>query len=277
MENKTQSDAAPHELRQVKVADYTLEYYWTGPRIGRGPVLVFLHEGLGSAGLWHDFPHQLAHVTRLPALVYSRYGYGGSDVLRSERTPEYMHHEALHLLPALRHVFELDDVILVGHSDGASIALIHAGDGRWPVRALALEAPHVFVEDITISQIETLAEAYRDSGLRQRIARHHTDGDRTFWGWNRIWLDPRFRTWNIERSLVGIDCPVFAVQGEDDEYGSVRQLEILRERCGGIVETLLLPNCQHAPHRDQGSIVCRRMGEFLQRCLTRRGNATGNR
>lgn len=244
-----------------------LEYFWTRARRGREPVLVFLHEGLGSAGLWRDFPAQLGAASTLPGLVYSRYGYGASDVLAGERAVTYMHEEALGSLPELRERLGLDDVILVGHSDGASIALIHASAGRWPVRALVLEAPHVFVEDLTIASIEAAAQAYANSTLAARIAKHHRDGARTFLGWNRIWRDPAFRSWNIEACLPGITCPTLVIQGEDDEYGTLRQVGSIADRSSGPVETLLLPDCRHAPHRDQPAVVRERAADFVRRSL----------
>ncbi len=201
--------------------------------------------------------------------MYSRYGYGGSAVLTGERAVTYMHEEALHSLPELREKLGLDDVILVGHSDGASIALIHAAAGRWPVRSLILEAPHVFVEDLTIASIAKAARAYVDSTLAARMAKHHLDGAKTFLGWNRIWLDPDFRRWNIEECLPAIACPVLVVQGEDDEYGTMLQVDSVAERCSGPVETLMLPNCRHSPHRDQPEIVRERAAGFIRRCLAR--------
>ena len=254
-------------LQSVVAAGHRLEYFWTGER-GKGePVLIFLHEGLGSAGLWRDFPAQLSVASRLPGLVYSRYGYGGSDVLAGERAVSYMHEEALDSLPELREKLDLDDVILVGHSDGASIALIHAAAGRWPVRSLILEAPHVFVEDLTVASIEKAAKAYVNSTLAGRIAKHHLDGAKTFLGWNRIWLEPAFRTWNIEEFLPAITCPVLVVQGDDDEYGTSLQVESVAERCSGPVETLMLPDCRHSPHRDQPEIVRERAAQFIRRYL----------
>ena len=259
--NTTNSPVFEH----VEVAGQRLEYYWSRPRVKGEPVLVFLHEGLGSAGLWRDIPAQLGARTGLPALVYSRCGYGGSAALVGQRTVEYMHHEALEVLPALRDALSLDDVILVGHSDGASISLIHAGAGQWPVRGLMLMAPHVFVEDITIAGIEDARVAYETTDLLARIGRRHTDGEATFRGWNDIWLDPDFRDWNIEASLPGITAPVLVLQGEGDEYGSALQLEAIAAQAGGPVDTLLIPDCRHSPQRDQPEAVLTAMAEFVVR------------
>jgi len=230
-------------------------------------VLVFLHEGLGSAGLWRDFPAQLGARTGLPALVYSRFGYGGSDVLIDQRTIEYMHREALEVLPALREALGLDDVILVGHSDGGSISLIHAGAGRWLVRGLMLMAPHVFVEDVTIAGIEDAKLAYETTDLPVRIGRRHTDGEATFRGWNDIWLNPAFRDWNIESFLPGIAAPVLVLQGEGDEYGSALQLEAIAAQTGGRVEMLLIPDCRHSPQRDQPEVVLDAMAVFVEKAI----------
>jgi len=196
-------------------------------------------------------------------LVYSRYGYGGSDVLDEPRSVDYMHHEALNVLPALRAKLGLDNPVLIGHSDGASIALIHAGAGSWPVRALALEAPHVFVEDESITGIQAAKTAYETTALPLNLARHHTDADKCFFGWNDIWLDPAFRSWNIESSLATIRCPTLVIQGEDDEYGTSAQLAAIRDQVTGQVETRTLKACRHSPHRDQPAATLDAITGFL--------------
>ena len=250
-------------VQHVIAAGHRLEYFWTRERRNHEPVLIFLHEGLGSAALWRDFPAQLARATGLPGLVYSRYGHGASDVLAGDRAVTYMHDEALVSLPELRSELALDDVILVGHSDGASIALIHAAAADLPVRSVILEAPHVVVEDLTIASIENAAKAYMNSSLAERIARHHADGARTFFGWNRIWLDPAFRSWSIDEYLPNVRCPALVVQGTDDEYGTLLQVDRIKRRCSGPVETFVLSDCRHAPHRDRPETVLRRMTEFI--------------
>ncbi|MDE0710577.1 MAG: alpha/beta hydrolase [Rhodospirillales bacterium] len=254
-------------VQHVVAAGHRLEYFWTRERRNREPVLIFLHEGLGSAALWRDFPTQLARATGLPGLVYSRYGHGASDVLEDGRAVTYMHDEALMSLPELRNELALDDVILVGHSDGASIALIHAAAADLPVRSVILEAPHVVVEDLTIASIEHAAEAYMNSALADRIARHHADGAKTFFGWNRIWLDPAFRSWSIEEHLPNVRCPVLVVQGMDDEYGTLLQVDRIVQRCSGPVQTFVLPDCRHAPHRDHPETVLGRMTKFIEQSL----------
>jgi pimeloyl-ACP methyl ester carboxylesterase len=227
------------------------------------PSLIFLHEGLGSVALWRDFPAKLAAKTGAATVVYSRYGYGKSDPIAAPHAPDYMHKEALEALPELRQKLGLENPILIGHSDGASIALIHAGSGRWPVRALILEAPHVFVEDVTIASIETAKEVYRNTDLRERLARYHADPDSAFRGWNDIWLHPDFRRWNIERVLPGVRCPVLAIQGADDEYGTLAQIDAIERGVRSRFERLVLPNCKHSPHRDQEVATLAAMADFI--------------
>jgi pimeloyl-ACP methyl ester carboxylesterase len=229
------------------------------------PTLILLHEGLGSIALWRDFPTKLVQATSCPAVVYSRWGYGRSDALAGPRNLDYMHREALDTLPELRAELGLDDAILVGHSDGASIALIHAGSGRWPVRALVLEAPHVFVEDVSVASIEAARRAYETTDLRQRLARYHADVDSAFLGWNDIWLDADFRAWTIEAVLPGVRCPVLAIQGADDEYGTLKQLDAIERGVAGPFERLVLPECKHSPHRDQEETVLAAMARFIAR------------
>jgi pimeloyl-ACP methyl ester carboxylesterase len=217
------------------------------------PTILFLHEGLGSVAMWRDFPDKLAAATGAPALVYSRCGYGKSDALIGDRGVDYMHDEALTVLPQLREALGLDDVVLLGHSDGASIALIHAGAGKWPVRGLILEAPHVFVEDFTIASIAAAKHGYETTDLRDRLRRYHDDVDGAFWGWNKIWLDPAFRTWNIEEYMSGVRCPTLAIQGIDDEYGTPAQLDAVARGIAGPFTPVMLADCGHSPHRTQAA------------------------
>jgi pimeloyl-ACP methyl ester carboxylesterase len=248
----------------LTAAGHRLEYERLPGRPG-APTLILLHEGLGSVALWRDFPQKLAQATGAPLVVYSRYGYGQSDALAAPRGPRYMHEEALESLPVLRQALALDDVILIGHSDGASIALIHAGSGNWPVRALVLEAPHVFVEAMNLASIEAARSAYATTDLRPRLARYHADVDSAFRGWNDAWLTPEFRDWNIEEYLPGITCPVLAIQGADDEYGTPAQLEAIARGVKGSFEPLVLRHCKHSPHRDQEAAVLEAMAEFVER------------
>jgi pimeloyl-ACP methyl ester carboxylesterase len=227
--------------------------------------LIFLHEGLGSAAAWRDFPARLAAETGARAIIYSRLGYGKSDPVKLPRWPDYMHRAALEELPALRQALGIANPILIGHSDGGSIALIHAGAGRWPVRALILEAPHVFVEDISIAGIEAAKRAYDAGELKPRLARVHDHVESMFRGWNDIWLSHAFRNWNIESSLPTISCPVLAIQGANDQYGTLAQIAAIQRGVGGRFEKLVLANCGHAPHRDQEAPTREAMAGFIAR------------
>ena len=231
---------------------------------GPGRTLVFLHEGLGSVAMWRDFPLKAAQATGCAAIVYSRYGYGQSDVLREPRAVDYMHREALDVLPELLHKIEVPDPVLVGHSDGGSIALIHAA-AHSAVRGLVVMAPHVFVEDLSVASIAEAKTAFETTDLPQKLGRYHADAAKTFWGWNDIWLHPDFRAWNIEEVLPGIRCPMLAIQGFDDEYGTMAQLEAIARRAGGPVELLRLASCRHSPHRDQPAVVIEAMSRFVDR------------
>jgi pimeloyl-ACP methyl ester carboxylesterase len=228
------------------------------------PPLVLLHEGLGSVALWRDFPNLLAAATGCRTITYSRQGYGMSDRLAEPRPVDYMYREAREILPQVIDALSIDDPVLIGHSDGASIAMIYAGDGRWQTRALVLMAPHVFVEDVTIAGIAAAKAAYQSTDLRERLARYHGDVDDAFWGWNNIWLNPEFRQWNIENTLGGIRCPILMIQGSDDEYGTLAQFERIR---AGVSTTqiteLVLPDCRHSPHRDQPAATLRAITDFV--------------
>lgn len=214
------------------------------------PTLVFLHEGLGSISLWRDFPQRVVAATGCSAVVYSRYGYGNSAVLQSAHGVDYMHREAREALPELLDKLGIERPVLIGHSDGASIAIIHAGSG-FSVRGVVLLAPHVFVEDISIASIAQANVAFETTDLPSKLARHHADATKTFYGWNDVWLHPDFRSWNIERFLPSIRCPVLAIQGSDDEYGTMAQLEAIGAQVGGPCELVELADCKHSPHRDQ--------------------------
>lgn len=249
----------------MRAAAKRLEYRWIGPGPSGAPTLVLLHEGLGSVSHWRDFPDRLAEATGCGVLVYSRAGYGASDPADLPLPVSYMHREATEALPAVLRALEVRDAVLVGHSDGASIALIHAAQcSESPVRALVLEAPHVFVEEISVRSIAEAAEAFRRTDLRARLERHHgRNVDGAFWGWNRVWLDPDFRHWNIEALLPRVRCPVLVVQGREDPYGTLAQVEAIRRQAGGPVETLVLDGCGHAPHRDHPERVLAAMTEFV--------------
>jgi len=228
------------------------------------PTLVLLHEGLGSISMWRDFPNRLAHATVAHVVVYSRYGYGGSDALSGPRAVRYMHDEALVTLPQLLDALGIERPILVGHSDGASIALIHAGGANRPLTGVVAMAPHVLVEDISIRSIEAARVGYETTDLRTKLARYHADVDSAFRGWNDIWLHPDFRAWNIESYLPSISCPVLAVQGEDDEYGTMDQLARI-EQAVRDVDIVKLTDCRHSPHRDQLDAVLGAISRFVDR------------
>jgi pimeloyl-ACP methyl ester carboxylesterase len=251
----------------LQAGGHRLEYHFLRPEgapdAGRAP-LVFLHEGLGSVALWKDFPAQVVSATGAPALVYSRYGYGKSDRLAGARGVDYMHREALEVLPELLDTLSIRNPVLIGHSDGASIALIHAGSGSRPVRGLVLMAPHVFVEDITVKSIAEAKIAFENTGLPAKLARYHDDAESTFRGWNDIWLHPDFRRWNIEEYVPRIACPVLAIQGEDDEYGTMDQLARIAKGARDV-ELVKLEDCRHSPHRDQPDAVLEAIARFVDR------------
>jgi pimeloyl-ACP methyl ester carboxylesterase len=247
----------------ITIGGHRLEYERIAGTRSGVPTLVFLHEGLGSLALWKDFPAEVSTRTGAPALVYSRYGYGNSDPIAAPRRVDFMHEEALESLPALLGALGIENPILIGHSDGASIALIHAGTGRWPVRGLILEAPHVFVEELTVKSIAAARDLYRTTDLKQRLERYHADPESAFWGWNDIWLDPAFRSWNIEAALPGVACPVLTIQGADDEYGTLAQLDAIGRGVRGSVERLVLAQCKHSPHRDQPAVTLAAIARFI--------------
>jgi len=230
----------------------------------RRPTLVFLHEGLGSVAMWRDFPGRLAHATNCDAFIYSRYGYGRSEPLAAAHTVRYMHDEALVALPKLLDGWGVERPILVGHSDGGSIALIHAGGSGRAVMGLVLMAPHVLVEDISVASIAAARMAYETTDLRTRLARYHADVDSAFRGWNDIWLHPDFRAWNIEEYLPRVTCPVLAIQGADDEYGTMDQLARI-ERGVADTDLVALSDCRHSPHRDQPEAVIEVVRRFIDR------------
>jgi pimeloyl-ACP methyl ester carboxylesterase len=225
--------------------------------------LVLLHEGLGSVGLWRDFPADLHAATGRRVLAFSRHGHGRSEPPRRPRTPAFFHEEALDVLPALLPRLDASAPILVGHSDGASIALIHAAYHQ--VTGLALIAPHVVVEDVTIEAIRATRERYERGGLRERMARHHDDPDAAFRGWCDVWLDPAFRAWSIESEAQGVTAPVLLVQGSADPYGTVDQIDRIQARVRGRAERLVLEGAGHSPHLEQPQAVLRAIAAFSAR------------
>ncbi len=218
------------------------------------PTIVMLHEGLGSIAMWKDFPEQLAQATGFRLLVYSRYGHGKSERLAEKRSVDFMHHEAKVVLPELLRQFEIRQPILLGHSDGASITIIYAGTRPQQVRALILEAPHVFVEDVSIQSIANMRTQFESTDLPQKLARYHDHVEEVFRGWDNIWLDPDFRQWNIEEYLAPITCPVLVIQGENDEYGTLAQVQAI-QRLIPATQMRILPRCGHSPHRDHQALT----------------------
>lgn len=226
---------------------------------------MLLHEGLGSAAMWKRVPAQLAELTGCAVVTYSRYGNGFSQVLEEPRAVSYMHDEALEALPDVLDAFEVRDAVLVGQSDGASIALIYAGEIGTRLRGVVAEAPHVFVEDVSVQSIAQSKVAYESTDLPARLGRYHEDAGRTFYGWNDIWLHPEFRSWNVRDSVRKIHVPLLLVQGVDDEYGTGAQLDAIQKDAEQArVDTLYLARCGHAPHRDRPDMVLPAIAGFVR-------------
>jgi pimeloyl-ACP methyl ester carboxylesterase len=243
-----------------------LEYRMIGPRPDAAPTIVMLHEGLGCVGLWGDFPDKLQTATGAGVFVYSRAGYGRSSPVKLPRPLTFMHEEAREVLPKVLSAIGFRRGLLLGHSDGASIAAIYAGsvqDHR--VRGLVLIAPHFFTEDMGIAEIARAQEAYATTDLRQKLARWHADVDNAFRGWNDAWLDPAFRSWDITEPLAYIRVPVLIVQGEDDQYGTQRQIEVAQEECYCPVEVALYRGVRHSPHREAPALLLASVSEFAGR------------
>ena len=240
---------SPTGFLHIGVSD--LEYRMIGPAPTDAPTIVMLHEGLGSVGLWGDFPERLQAATGAGVFAYSRAGYGTSSPAKLPRPLDYMHIEAHEVLPKLLDAIGFQRGLLLGHSDGASIAAIYAGslaDHR--ISGVVMIAPHFVVEDISVVSIAEIKTAYETTALRSKLERWHRDVDNAFYGWNGAWLDPKFRDWDISEYLAYIRVPVAIVQGADDQYGTIRQIEIAQEECYCPVEATLIPGAGHAPHRE---------------------------
>src|SRR5437016_11537463 len=252
----------------LTIGSSDVEYRMIGPAPDRAPTIGMLHEGLGSAALWGDFPDRLQAATSAGVFVYSRAGYGASSPVNRPRPLDYMHIEALEVLPKLLGQMGFRRGLLVGHSDGASIAAIYAGgvqDHR--VQGIALIAPHFIVEDISVASIAATKTAYETSGLKSKLARWHRDVDNAFYGWNGAWLDPKFRSWDISEYLAYIRVPVAILQGVDDEYGTLRQVEIAQEECYCPVDVTVIPGAGHAPHREAPGLTLDAVQEFANLVL----------
>ena len=242
-----------------------IEYNWIGADRSPFPTVVFLHEGLGSISMWRDFPQRFCDEHGFRGLVFSRYGYGQSTPrpLDAHLRPDYLHDQAHEALPALLSALGVERPWLFGHSDGGSIALLYGARFPEKVSGLVVMAPHIFVEDITIDGIRKARDAYLQTDLKSRLARHHRDPESVFLGWNDGWLDPAFRAWNIEPELPKITCPVLAIQGEGDEYGTLEQIYGI-ERQAPHARALPIAQCGHSPHKDQPDAVIRAAGEFIK-------------
>lgn len=252
-------------MPELTVGGHRLEYQWIPGRRRRAPTLVFLHECLGCIELWRDLPERITAKTGCGAVVYSRYGSGRSDPLQEPRTDTYLHTEALETLPDVLEQLDVTDPLLIGHSDGATIALMYAGSGRWPVRGLVAMAPHVFVEDVTIAGIEHRKADFVASAMTARLGRYHTDPVSTFNGWCDTWLKPSFRNWNIEAYVAGITCPVLLIQGHDDEYATMAQLDAIERAVSGPTTRLELTDCGHVPFRDHPESVIGAICDFINK------------
>lgn len=254
----------------LRIAGKSLEFRRIEGAI-REPAIVFLHEGLGSIALWKDFPDRVCARTGCPGVVYSRYGNGFSEVLQGPRDARYMHSEALDALPELLAALDLHRPVLYGHSDGASIALIFAAAYPESVSALVLEAPHVFVEPLSINSISEIGKVFSEGMLRERMSRYHADVDRTFFGWNDIWLSDQFRDWNITALLPKINAPMLCVQGVNDEYGTPAQIDAIADGVRGSVDRLILDRCGHSPHRDRAAYVEAAAAQWIREAISTKG------
>jgi pimeloyl-ACP methyl ester carboxylesterase len=245
-----------------------LEYRMIGPSPDSAPVIVMLHEGLGSAGLWGDFPEKLQAATGVGVFVYSRAGYGNSTPVKLPRPLDYMHVEALDVLPKLLAKIGFRRGLLLGHSDGASIASIYAGSRQdHRVQGVVLIAPHFIVENISVASIVQIRNAYATTDLKEKLARWHKDVDNAFYGWNDAWLDPDFRKWDISEYLAYIRVPVAVLQGVDDQYGTMRQVEIAQEECYCPVDVTVIPGAGHQPHREVPGPTLDAISEFANAVL----------
>jgi pimeloyl-ACP methyl ester carboxylesterase len=256
----------------LDLGDMRLEYRMIGPRPHAAPTLVLLHEGLGSVDVWGSFAEKLAQATGAGVLSYSRAGYGRSSPSQLPRPVSFMHDEALGVLPRVLEAIGFQRGLLVGHSDGASIATIYAGsiqDHR--ARGLVLIAPHFFTEDMGLFEIARARTAFAQGGLRQKLARMHADPDNAFHNWCDPWLDPEFRSFDLSEELAYIRVPIMIVQGEDDQYGTQRHIELAQKECYCPVEPVLLPHTRHAPHREAPEPTLRAVAGFCNRLLRDHG------
>lgn len=257
-------DWAHSGRRRVRIDETFLEIETIGPQPAHAVTLVLLHEGLGCVQMWRDFPIRLAAATSAGVLAYSRQGYGHSDPCGLPRPLDYMEREARDVLPAVLDAAGIERAILIGHSDGASIAALHQREVCDPrILGLVLMAPHFFVEEVSIQSIRNARVAWRETDLPARLGRYHADPETAFCGWNDAWLDPAFRDWDISDCIEAFAVPCLALQGRMDEYGTARQIEVIAERSPAAVEIQLLDDCQHAPFKDQPETTLRHVSDFV--------------
>jgi pimeloyl-ACP methyl ester carboxylesterase len=251
--------AAGHRLRARR---------FTHAECGRadaGPVLVFLHEGLGCIEIWRDFPAALIEVTGLDGLIYDRWGHGRSDPLTGPRTSRYLHDEAFESLPEVLSQCGVEDAVLIGHSDGGTIALLYGARYGEGIRGIVTEAAHVFVEEVTLEGIRETVKIYETTDLKEKLSRYHgANTDSIFRAWSDTWLAPPFRSWNVESYLPKVACPLLVIQGEDDEYATRAQVDAIASAAAGPARPLLVPNCGHTPHRQARRVVLKAMAEFIE-------------
>lgn len=257
---------SPTGFLNINGAD--LEYRMIGPAPDAAPTIVMLHEGLGSVGLWGDFPEQLQAATGAGVFAYSRAGYGASTPVKLPRPLDYMHIEARNVLPELLDAIGIRRGLLVGHSDGASIAAIYAGSHQdHRLQGIALIAPHFIVEDISVKSIAEIKTTYETTNLKEKLARWHKDVDNAFYGWNGAWLDPKFRDWDISDYLAYIRVPIAILQGASDQYGTLRQVEIAKEECYCPVDVTVIAGAGHSPHREAPEATLKAIADFAAAAL----------
>jgi pimeloyl-ACP methyl ester carboxylesterase len=254
-------------LTSIEIAGNDLEVLDLAGTQAHHPPIVLLHEGLGCVAMWRDFPHLLATATGARVIAYSRYGYGGSTALpagvRGVRTPRFMHDEATDALPQILQSLNIQRPILIGHSDGGSIALLYASAYPNALHSAVVMAPHCFVEDSSIESIQSAKETFESGDLARRLAKYHRDVTATFYGWNDVWLSAAFRSWNIEAELAAIRCPVLAIQGDDDPYGTMAQIDAIARKVGSA-QLLQLRHCGHAVWRDRTDAVIAAITAFTR-------------
>jgi len=258
-----------HDTEYLTVRGRRLEIAWHGPGPDEAPTLIFLHEGLGCVDMWRDFPAKLADITGCGSLVYSRLGYGRSESCHLPRPIRYMHDEGLYVLPELIKAAGVRECILIGHSDGGSIALIYAGGTpAAPLRGMITEGAHVFCENINIQSIRKAKELYLTSNLLEKLKKYHgANTDCAFRGWNDAWLHPDFLFWNIEEYLPEINVPIMIIQGENDNYGTIAQVETIDKKTAVNSEILMLAECGHSPHKDREEAALEGMKRFVKKIL----------